>query len=164
MMKTIISHKRNLISMDINEIKTDIALIKKDLSQIEKFFIKIDTSIDSIALISKTIAIQEIMFENLRKRVDIVSEAHENHIKGSEDFRKEVRNQLEEIKTSAIEDRDKRHSELMRSIKEIQTELRNTNKEQDERIESIERWKWYSTGVGAAAIAIGTFLWNVFFG
>jgi septal ring factor EnvC (AmiA/AmiB activator) len=159
---------------ELNEVKTDIALIKRDIAQIEKFFVKLDNSIDAITSISKTIAIQERIVENHEKRLDDIDAKITQHHKEEEEFRKKLQEQLsdinkanqvyiDEMKAVSTAEREKRHKEVMSSIANIRDELIKKNEEQNKRISAIEQWKWWSMGVGAAIVTIGTLIWKTLF-
>lgn len=157
------------------DLGTDIALIKKDISQIEKILGKLDTSIDKITYISKALAIQERVVENHEKRLDDIDNKLSRHHKEEEEFRKYLQAQLdemnssnrkyiEEIKTANSAERVARHKEMMDSITSIKNDLRQKNKEQDERISNLEKWKWWIMGIGATIATVGTLIWKTLFG
>lgn len=163
-----------MVSQENNDVKTDIALIKKDISQIEKILGKLDTSIDNITFISKSLAIQERVVETHEKRLDEIDEKLSRHHKEEEEFRKYLQSQLddlnranreyiEEIKTANSTERVARHKEMMDSITSLKNDLRNKNEEQDDRISRLENWKWWIMGIGATVTTIGTLVWNAVF-
>lgn len=151
-------------SDELNDLKTDIALIKKDVSQIERFFTKIENSIDKIASISKIIAIQERIVENHEKRLDEMDVKIARHHDEEDQFRKDLQNQLSDLKDSNAAEREKRHREVMESIKTLHDDLREKNKEQDARITNLEQWKWWLMGVGAVIAAFASYIWKALFG
>jgi DNA repair exonuclease SbcCD ATPase subunit len=162
---------------DINnsDLKTDIALIKRDISQIEKMLGKLDLTVDKIAGISKTLAIQERIVENHEKRLNEIDEKISIHHKEEEQFRKHLQTQLElinssnrqyieEVKIINSTEREKRHKEVMESIELIRKELKEKNQEQDARLSKLEQWKWWVMGAAAAVTTIGSMAWKTFFG
>lgn len=160
--------------VDHNDLKTDIALIKKDISQIEKTLGKLDSTLDRIANISKTLAIQERIVENHEKRLDDIDDKISRHHKEEEEFRKQLQAQLyeigvsyrsyiEEFKTSNIADQEQRHREIMESMNKLHKELKEKNKEQDERLSKLENWRWWIMGVGATVATGVTLIWKNFF-
>jgi rubrerythrin len=161
--------------VDHNELKTDIALIKKDISQIESTISKLDSTLEQIILISKTQAIQERVVENHEKRLDDLSKKLAKHNQDEEQFRKELQTQIQNIsvsnrqhiddmKTFNTIEREKRHKEIMESIKAVRDELKEKNKEQDSRLSKLENWRWWIMGIGVAATTIVTLLWKTFVG
>jgi DNA repair exonuclease SbcCD ATPase subunit len=150
---------------------TDLALIKKDISQIERFLTKLDPLMQEIALISKTLAIQEKIVETHEKRLDGIDEKLSKHYREEEEFRKYLQKKLDslsednkkhadEVRTTNSTEREKRHKEVLGSINELRNELKTKNKEQDERLDRLEQWKWWVMGAAAAIIGAIT----LFFG
>jgi DNA repair exonuclease SbcCD ATPase subunit len=156
------------------DLRTDIALIKKDIAQIEKTMGKLDSTLDRIAGISKTLAIQERIVENHEKRLDDIDEKLSKHHKEEEDFRKQLQRQIQELgdanrahinelKSVNNTERETRHKEVMGSIDVLRKELKEKNKEQDDKIRNLENWKWWVMGVGIAVTTIASLIWKTFF-
>lgn len=157
------------------EVKTDIALIKKDIAQIEKTLGKLDSTLESIIGISKTLAIQERIVDSHEKRLDEIDEKISLHHKEEEEFRRELqkqikdlsdanKNYIEELKHLNTSEREARHKEVMESIDTLRRELKEKNKEQDDKIATLENWRWWIMGIGVAATTIVSLLWSTFFG
>lgn len=164
-----------MVDNENSDLKTDIALIKKDISQIEKILGKLDSSIEKITYISKTLAIQERIVESHEKRLDEIDEKLSRHHKEEEEFRRHLQKQfddlndanrryIEEIKTANSAERETRHKEMMASIAALKEDLRNKNKEQDIRLSNLEQWRWWLGGIGVTIVTIGTLAWRTFFG
>lgn len=157
------------------DLRTDIALIKKDISQIEKTLGKLDSTLDGIAGISKTLAIQERIVESHEKRLDDIDSKISQYHKEEEDFRKQLQRQIQdlgeanrdyidELKTINSTQREARHKEVMDSIDTLRKELKEKNKEQDNKISDLENWKWWVMGVGVTATTVVSLAWKSFFG
>lgn len=160
---------------DEQDLKTDIALIKKDIAQIEKTLGKLDSTLDRIAGISKTLAIQERIVESHEKRLDDIDDKLSKHHKEEEDFRKQLQKQIQdlgesnrdyidELKSVNNTERELRHKEVMNSIDVLRRELKEKNKEQDDKISNLENWKWWVMGVGIAVTTVASLIWKTFFG
>lgn len=161
--------------VDHNELKTDIALIKKDISQIESTISKLDSTLEQIIHMSKTLAIQERVVENHEKRLDDLAKKLSQHNQEEELFREKLQTQIQnisdsnrhyidEMKTFNTIEREKRHKEIMESINVVREELKEKNKEQDNRLSTLENWRWWIMGIGVAATTIVTLLWRTLFG
>lgn len=157
------------------DLRTDIALIKKDIAQIEKTLGKLDSTLDRIAGISKTLAIQERIVESHEKRLDDIDDKLSRHHKEEEDFRKQLQKQIQdlgdanrdyidELKSVNNTEREARHKEVMDSIDVLRRELKEKNKEQDDKIANLENWKWWIMGIGIAVTTVASLLWGTFFG
>lgn len=131
---------------DINTLITDIALIKKDIKQIEKAVTKMDEAVGQNSEILKNLAVQENMLKNNEKRVEILEKKFVQHNQDEVEFHRELNRHLEDIKQTAQEQREKRHKEVMDSIKEMNKSMNDRLDKQDERIAKLENWKWYLVG------------------
>lgn len=160
---------------DQSDLRTDIALIHKDIAQIEKTLGKLDSTLEKIAGISKTLALQERIVDIHEKRLDEIDEKISQHHKEEEDFRKELQKQIQELgeanrkyidemKLINTVEREARHKEMMDSIDTMRRELLAKNKEQDDKISTLENWKWWIMGIGVAGTALISFAWKAFFG
>lgn len=109
--------------------------------------------------------------ETHEKRLDGIDEKLSKHYREEEEFRKYLQRKLddisdeskkhaEEVRTTNSTERDKRHKEVLSSISELRNELKIKNKEQDERLDRLEQWKWWVMGAAAAIVLVIT----VFFG
>ena len=150
---------------EINNLKTDIALIQKDVKQIERVFKKVDDAVEHMSEIFKTMAVQEMVLENTEKRIYNVEENFKKHNEEVEAFRKEMNLKLEDIKDTAQKERQARHVELLASIEKLNKNLSEKLDKQDERIKSLENWRWYILGIGVVLLLILNKLpWAVLFG
>lgn len=150
--------------MEINTLKTDIALIQKDIKQIERVFKKIDTAVDQMTGILKTIAVQENMLSNNDKRISNLETTVKEHTDQEELFRKDFNRKFEEMKDAEQKERERRHKELLESIEKINKTVTEKLENQDKRIQSLENWRWYVLGGSAVLIFIlNKIPWSVFF-
>ncbi len=139
---------------EINNLKTDIALIQKDVKQIERVFKKVDDAVGQMSEIFKTIAVQEMVLDNVEKRIFTAEEAFKKNILDEETFRKELNLKLEDMKDTANRDRDRRHRELLDSIENLNKNMGEKLDKQDKRIQTLENWRWYVIGIGLVIIFI----------
>ena len=149
---------------DIN-LKTDVALIQKDLKQIERFFTKFDTALQSMSDIAQKVAVQGEILKNTAEKLEDL-EAKINEHKQEDVARAQLLNErLEETRKSAYNDHEKLAKESQQNRKErneeIMTQLSKMNgsldvrlEKLDDRIKTLEHWKWYIMGLGAVVIAI----------
>jgi len=142
----------------INTLITDIALIKRDINQIEKSVAKMDEGLSINSEILKNLAVQETMLKNNEKRVEILEKKFIQHAKDEIDFHRELNTHLQDIKDTAQEQREKRHKEVMDSIKEMNESVNSRLDKQDERIQNLENWRWYVLG----ALALLGFIFTIF--
>lgn len=150
---------------EINSLKTDIALIQKDVKQIERVFQKVDNAVEQMSDIFKTMAVQDMVLENTDKRVSAIEENFKKHNEEEENFRKELNSKLEDMKDTAQKERQARHVELLTSIQKLNDNLSEKLDKQDERIKTLENWRWYILGIGAVIVFIlNKIPWALLFG
>lgn len=150
---------------DYNTLKTDVEIIKRDVSAIQSFSVKIDDAIEKLAEVSNTISKMLIVNDNkLQNHDQMIDGIKLAMSERKNDFEKQV--DMLHIRISSMKDenhleRDKYHKELLAAVKEIS----DMQKSMDERIVTLEQWKWYVLG---AAAVIGFILaqvpWDKFIG
>jgi phage-related minor tail protein len=150
---------------EMNTLKTDIALIQKDVKQIERVFQKVDNAVQQMAEIHKALAVQENILENNEKRISIVEDKLIKHNEDELEFRKELNKKLEDMRTNAQIERERRHKELLESIEKLNKSMSEKLDKQDKRISSLENWRWYLIGIGFVLIFIlNRIPWAALFG
>lgn len=145
---------------ELVEMKTDIALIKSDIKNIQKFFSKVESSIDMMSELSKSVAVQHEVIKNTVDKLEDLDNIVQEHRKEEAARTKAMHQRLEEYRKSAYDDhqrlssdnkvaRDKRHEEMMAEIRDVNSTMMGRMDEQSKRIRSLENWKWYMAGMGA---------------
>lgn len=148
-----------------NSLETDIALIKRDISQIEKVFKKVDDAISQMSEILKDLAVQGNVLENNEKRLETLEKKIILHAEEEKSMREEFKQEIKEIKHGNDEDREKRHREILNKITDMHQDINAKLEKQDNRIQTLENWRWYLIGAAAAAtLIIFTIPWPAFFG
>jgi hypothetical protein len=156
---------KKMTDNEMNSLKTDIALIQKDVKQIERVFQKVDHAVEQMAEIHKALAVQENILENNEKRISIVEDKLIKHNEDELVFRKELNNKLEDMRTNAQIERERRHKELLESIEKLNKNMSEKLDKQDKRISTLENWRWYLLGIGAVLLFIlNKIPWAALFG
>ena len=162
---------------ELAEMKTDIALIKSDIKNIQKFFSKVESSIDMMSELSKSVAVQHEVIKNTVDKQEDLDNIIQEHRKEEAARTKAMHQRLEEYRKSAYDDhqrlssenktaRDKRHEEMMAEIRDVNSAMMGRMDEQSKRIRSLENWKWYMAGMGAVIMFLLVKIVNIgaFFG
>jgi DNA repair exonuclease SbcCD ATPase subunit len=168
---------------ELSDLKTDIALIKKDVKQIERFFAKFDTALEAMSDVSQKVAVHGEILKNTASKLEDIEERIDEH--RIEDIKRteSISTRLEEYRRSAKEDhqrlsdqnainRKERNEEIMKELHKMNGSLDKRLNEVDEKIQSfndkiksLENWKWYMAGIGVAVVAIGSQVqWAALFG
>jgi DNA repair exonuclease SbcCD ATPase subunit len=149
---------------DIN-LKTDVALIQKDLKQIERFFTKFDTALQSMSDIAQKVAVQGEILKNTAEKLEDLEAKINEHKQEDVARAQQLGERLEETRRSAYADherlakdsalnRKERNEEIMTQLSKMNGSLDVRLEKLDDRIKTLEHWKWYIMGLGAVVIAI----------
>lgn len=143
---------------DYNSIKTDVEIIKRDINAIQGFSVKIDDAIEKMAEVSNSISKMLIVHENKLSNHDQMIDGIKLAMsERKNDFEKQVEllhTRITSMKDENHLEREKYHKELLAALKEIA----DTQNKLDQRITTLEQWKWYVLG---AAGVVGFILAEV---
>ena len=141
---------------EVNTLKTDVALIKKDIKQIERVFDRVDHAVDDMAELHKVAAVQETILENAERRIENLEDTLIKHAEEETEYRKELSKTLTDMREDAQVQRERRHKEVMQSIKDMHKIVSDKLDKQDKRIQALENWRWWILGAAAALVFILT--------
>ena len=106
----------------VDGIRTDVEILKRDMEMIASLAEKFDLAIDKLSAVSVT--------------VDKMLAVHETRLQNNE--------QQREILHQRISHKKKEITEEFKSLKE---ENRKQHSQTNERLEKLERWRWFVVGV-----------------
>ena len=161
---------------EITEMKTDIALIKKDVQNIQRFFAKVETSLDMMADLSKKVAVQDEVLKNTIDKLEDLDKMVQDHRVEDQERSQRMMDRLEEYRSAAYNDhqrladhtatkREKHNQLLIDEIRAMREMMEEKLEEQDEKIEDLNRWKYYAMGaIGLAMFVMVEMNWQVVFG
>ena len=145
--------------------ETDIRLIQSDIKQINKFFAKVEDSLALMSELTTQVAVQSETSKNTVDKLEDVDKMVQEHRKEDYERTKALHQRLEEYRQSSYNDhqrsaketksgREAKHSEIMKEIKASHTIMMGKMTEQNDRIASLENWKYYMMGMGAVIMFI----------
>lgn len=161
---------------EITEMKTDIALIKKDVQNIQRFFAKVETSLDMMTDLSKKVAVQDEILKNTIDKLEDLDKMVQDHRVEDQERSQRMMDRLEEYRSAAYNDhqrladhtatkREKHNQLLIDEIRAMREMMEDKLEEQDEKIEDLNRWKYYAMGaIGLAMFVMVEMNWQVVFG
>lgn len=161
---------------ELAEMKTDIALIKADVKNIQKFFTKVESSLDMLTDLSQKVAVQEEVVKNTVDKLEDLDKMVQDHRLEDQQRSQRMMDRLEEYRSGAYNDHQRLadHTATKREAhnRMIIDELRGMRKmmedkfdEQDEKIQDLQRWKYYAMGaIGLAMFAVVEMNWQIVFG
>ena len=146
------------------DLKTEVAIIKRDISAINTFSAKIDDAIEKMAEVSNSISKMLIMHENkLQNHDQLIDGLKMSMSERKSDFEKQVEllhKRISDMKDENHVERQKNQAELLAAIKSIGDSVNGL----DERITSLEQWKWWLLGAAAViGLIMSQIPWNSFF-
>lgn len=146
------------------DLKTEVAIIKRDISAINTFSAKIDDAIEKMAEVSNSISKMLIMHENkLQNHDQLIDGLKMSMSERKSDFEKQVEllhKRISDMKDENHVERQKNQAELLAAIKSIGDSVNGL----DERITSLEQWKWWLLGAAAViGLIMSQIPWSSFF-
>jgi hypothetical protein len=146
---------------DYNTIKTDVEIIKRDINAIQGFSVKIDDAIEKMAEVSNSISKMLIVHENKLSNHDQMIDGIKLAMsERKNDFEKQVEllhTRITSMKDENHLEREKYHKELLAALKDIA----DTQSKLDQRITTLEQWKWYVLGAaGVIGFIIAEVPWD----
>jgi len=105
-----------------DELRTDVELLKRDIQLIAGLAEKFDVAIDKLSAVSVT--------------VDKMLAVHETRLSNNEQQREIIHQRITDMK-----------KEITDEIKSMKEENRKQHSQTNERLERLERWRWFVVGV-----------------
>ncbi|MEK9694610.1 MAG: hypothetical protein VW270_02540 [Candidatus Poseidoniales archaeon] len=105
-----------------DELRTDVELLKRDMQLIAGLAEKFDVAIDKLSAVSVT--------------VDKMLAVHETRLSNNEQQREIIHQRITDMK-----------KEITDEIKSMKEENRSQHSQTNERLEKLERWRWFVVGV-----------------
>ena len=131
--------------------ETDIRLIQSDIKQINKFFAKVEDSLALMSDLSTQVAVQSETSKNTVDKLEDVDKMVQEHRKEDYERTKALHQRLAK---ETKQGREAKHTEIMKEIKASHTMMMSKMSEQNDRIASLENWKYYMMGMGAVIMFI----------
>jgi flagellar hook-associated protein FlgK len=147
---------------EISNLKTEVAVIKRDVDQINRLIEKMDGLVSELSSLTKTIAVQSRILENHEEKIDKLNVTALQEMKEEREFRKAAYTKFEDIKDDIAFTKEKRHSEILESVKELKLELLIETSKQDERITKLENWKWWVMGATGVLGSVAVLFWKTY--
>lgn len=160
----------------MDDVKTDIALIKSDIKQINKFFTKVENSLDMMGELSKNVAVQQEIIKNTVDKLEDLDTMIQQHRVEDLERAAVMSDRLEQYRVSSKEDhqrlsdanalnRKERNQEIMDALSKLNGSLDKRIADQEERLKTLEMWKYYMMGIGAVVLFIAMRIeWPTLFG
>jgi hypothetical protein len=161
---------------ELAEMKTDIALIKADVKNIQKFFTKVESSLDMLTDLSQKVAVQDEVVKNTVDKLEDLDKMVQDHRLEDQQRSQRMMDRLEEYRAGAYNDhqrladhtatkREAHNRMIIDELREMKQMMETKFDEQDEKIQDLQRWKYYAMGaIGVAVFVMVEMNWQIVFG
>lgn len=159
-----------------SSLETDIALIKSDIKVINKYFEKVDSSLDMMSELQKTVAAQSVTLKYQGEKLEDVEQVCSSYKKEEqvrlnvlsdrlEEYRRMAREDHQRLSEASNEKRNSSNKEILDRLDQMERTLHERITQQTKRINALENWRYYMMGVGAVLIFLVAKLnWPQLFG
>lgn len=141
-------NRRSSDGVNYHSIQTDVELLKRDMHQLNDLFGRLDVTIEKLSEVSsnlvKIIAVHESKFQHYENNQSQTQNGIELIFERLEDRKDDIQAVKEECRKEV----EKTYDEILEEIKETKQIMSNSIKDHDDRIKSLEKWKWMLLGGG----------------
>ena len=145
--------------LTVKSLETELAIVKNEIGQIGHLFSKLEITLEKITNVSTNVsqilAVHErrlhetdLQFESVKNRMEIGDGRVKEDIKDLHSRVTSTSREVEEKMTREIE-------KVLHAIQDLKTHMLEKDTKLEERIETLERWRWIMVGI---LIAAGVFL------
>ncbi len=145
--------------LTVKSLETELAIVKNEIGQIGHLFSKLEITLEKITNVSTNVsqilAVHErrlhetdLQFESVKNRMEIGDGRVKEDIKDLHSRVTSTSREVEEKMTREIE-------KVLHAIQDLKTHMLEKDTKLEERIETLERWRWIMVGI---LIAAGAFL------
>jgi predicted nucleic acid-binding Zn-ribbon protein len=143
----------------VKSLETELAIVKNEIGQIAHLFSKLEITLEKITNVSTNVSqilavherrLQEndLQFESVKNRMEISDGRVKDDIK---DLHSRVTSTSREVEEKMSKEIDK----VLHAIQDLKIHMLEKDNKLEERIETLERWRWIMVGI---LIAAGIFL------
>jgi predicted nucleic acid-binding Zn-ribbon protein len=143
----------------VKSLETELAIVKNEIGQIAHLFSKLEITLEKITNVSTNVSqilavherrLQEndLQFESVKNRMEINDGRVKDDIK---DLHSRVTSTSREVEEKMSKEIDK----VLHAIQDLKIHMLEKDNKLEERIETLERWRWIMVGI---LIAAGIFL------
>jgi predicted nucleic acid-binding Zn-ribbon protein len=139
----------------VKSLETELAIVKNEIGQIAHLFSKLEITLEKITNVSTNVSqilavherrLQEndLQFESVKNRMEISDGRVKEDIK---DLHSRVTSTSREVEEKMSKEIDK----VLHAIQDLKTHMLEKDNKLEERIETLERWRWIMVGILMAA-------------
>ena len=145
--------------LTVKSLETELAIVKNEIGQIGHLFSKLEITLEKITNVSTNVSQILAVHERRLHEADLQFESVKNRMEiGDGRVKEDIKDLHSRITSTSREVEEKMSREIekvLHAIQDLKTHMLEKDNKLEERIETLERWRWIMVGI---LIAAGVFL------
>ena len=145
--------------LTVKSLETELAIVKNEIGQIGHLFSKLEITLEKITNVSTNVSQILAVHERRLHETDLQFESVKNRMEiGDGRVKEDIKDLHSRITSTSREVEEKMSREIekvLHAIQDLKTHMLEKDTKLEERIETLERWRWIMVGI---LIAAGAFL------
>ena len=145
--------------LTVKSLETDLAIVKNEIGQIGHLFSKLEITLEKITNVSTNVSQILAVHERRLHETDLQFESVKNRMEiGDGRVKEDIKDLHSRVTSTSREVEEKMSREIekvLHAIQDLKTHMLEKDNKLEERIETLERWRWIMVGI---LIAAGVFL------
>jgi len=145
--------------LTVKSLETELAIVKNEIGQIGHLFSKLEITLEKITNVSTNVSQILAVHERRLHETDLQFESVKNRMEiGDARVKEDIKDLHSRITSTSREVEEKMSREIekvLHAIQDLKTHMLEKDNKLEERIETLERWRWIMVGI---LIAAGAFL------
>lgn len=145
--------------LTVKSLETELAIVKNEIGQIGHLFSKLEITLEKITNVSTNVSQILAVHERRLHETDLQFESVKNRMEiGDGRVKEDIKDLHSRITSTSREVEEKMSREIekvLHAIQDLKTHMLEKNTKLEDRIETLERWRWIMVGI---LIAAGAFL------
>ena len=145
--------------LTVKSLETELAIVKNEIGQIGHLFSKLEITLEKITNVSTNVSQILAVHERRLHETDLQFESVKNRMEiGDGRVKEDIKDLHSRITSTSREVEEKMSREIekvLHAIQDLKTHMLEKDNKLEERIETLERWRWIMVGI---LIAAGAFL------
>ena len=145
--------------LTVKSLETELAIVKNEIGQIGHLFSKLEITLEKITNVSTNVSQILAVHERRLHETDLQFESVKNRMEiGDGRVKEDIKDLHSRVTSTSREVEEKMSREIekvLHAIQDLKTHMLEKDNKLEERIETLERWRWIMVGI---LIAAGVFL------
>lgn len=145
--------------LTVKSLETELAIVKNEIGQIGHLFSKLEITLEKITNVSTNVSQILAVHERRLHETDLQFESVKNRMEiGDGRVKEDIKDLHSRVTSTSREVEEKMSREIekvLHAIQDLKTHMLEKDNKLEERIETLERWRWIMVGI---LIAAGAFL------